>query len=210
VFIEKQFPSDLSYGSSIGPEFKTTVTESKSGAENRNANWSTPLRKADVSFKVRTQDQLDTLLAWFRIAKGKANAFRFKDWSDYKSSSSDNNTSFLDQPIGTGTGALLTFQLKKTYDIGGFQAVENIVKPVVGSVMIGVNGVQKTETTHYTVNYITGIVTFITAPPNTQAVTAGYEYDIPARFDTDELSANLYDYKIASAHAPIVQTRDFN
>jgi hypothetical protein len=34
----------------------------------------------DTSFV--SQDQLDVLLAFFRICKGRANGFRFKDWSD--------------------------------------------------------------------------------------------------------------------------------
>jgi len=55
------------------------------------------------------------------------------------------------------------------------------------TLLVYVNGVLQTLTTHYTVslNNTTPTITFVTAPTNTYPVTATYEYYMPVRFDGD-------------------------
>lgn len=209
MFIEAQFPQDLSYGSSGGPSYKTTLTETRSGVETRNADWASPRRKFNAAYNVRTLQQLDILLSWFHVCNGRANGFRFKDWTDYRSGPLANSPTSTDVAIGNGTGSKTVFQLYKTRSVGGQLKTMTVYKPVFGTVLIAVNGVQKTETTHYTVNYTNGAVTFITAPPNGQPVTAGFEYDVPVRFDTDDLSdLNAIDFNVFAANVPLIEIRD--
>jgi len=107
---------------------------------------------------------------------------------DYKSKGPRDPIQFTDQRIGTGTGALTTFQLSKTYTSGLSPYVRHIKKPVEGTVVVGVNGVQ---TTNFTVNTTTGVVTMGVAPGNGLAVTAGFQFDVPVRFENDSLQINL-------------------
>jgi len=64
------------------------------------------------------------------------------------------------------------------------------------------------QSSGYTLNLTTGIVTFSAAPGSGVAVSADYEFDVPVRFDTDKLAAradgpNIYVWD----SIPIVETR---
>lgn len=206
TFINSQFPM-ANFGSSGGPSYKTSVTASVSGGESRNGHWSLAKREFDAAFQVRTQTDLDTIIKWFHACRGKLHSFRFKDWGDYKSCSPNSSVSVTDQGIGTGDAVETIFQLVKSYTVGSQTQTLNITKPVSGTVLIAIDGVTKTETTHYTIDYSTGIVTFLTAPGNALSVTAGYEYDLECRFDTDSLSASIDDYNIYSSSIPIIEVK---
>jgi uncharacterized protein (TIGR02217 family) len=204
-FHEVQFPPSISYGSRGGPKFSTSIITVSNGAEQRNVNWSKARASYDASCGVKTQLELHDLITFFRARQGKAYGFRFKDWSDFKSVDPNTATTDIDQVIGTGTGALTTFQLKKNYISGPTTFVRDIKKPVSGTVKISVNNVS--QPTGWTVDTTTGIVTFTVAPGNGLLVKAGYEFDVPVRFDTDELSISLDDYNIGSTSVPIVEVR---
>jgi uncharacterized protein (TIGR02217 family) len=198
-FVETRFPEDISYGSSGGPEFNTDIVDLSSGHEQRNANWSASRAKYNVAHGIKTQTQLDALIAFFRARRGKAVGFRFKDWTDYTA---------VNQILGTGDGANVTFSLRKVYSSGGVNHYRDITKPVTGTVKIYVNSVLKTVTTDYTINMNTGVITFVSAPPNGQDVTADFEFDVPVRFDTDKLNASINNYNSMSWNdIPLVEVR---
>lgn len=46
-----------------------------------------------------------------------------------------------------------------------------------------------------------------TIPQTGEDVTAGYEFDVPCRFDTDKLSVNLAFYKAGTARVPIIEIK---
>lgn len=184
AFHDIRFPDEISYGASGGPEFQTSIVTVKSGQESRNQNWSQSRIKWDVSTAVRDRSDLNQLIAFFRAREGRAHGFRFKDWTDFTGTQ---------QNIGTGTGVQTTFQLTKTYNDGLITKVRNITKPVTGTVRIYLNGVE--QFSGFTVGVTTGIVTFTVAPGAGVAVTATYEFDIPARFDTDQLKVNIQGYE---------------
>lgn len=180
AFHEVQFPNDIAYGATGGPEFATSVVATASGYEQRNINWSAARGRWDVASGLKKQTQLDTLIAFFRARKGRAHAFRFKDWTDYKATA---------QALGTGNGTITTFQLIRTYSSGGSTDVRTITKPVVGTVKVYLAGVQ--QMSGWSVNTTTGIITFSTAPGNGVAVAADYEFDVPVRFDTDRMAVTI-------------------
>jgi uncharacterized protein (TIGR02217 family) len=209
-FIEApRFPDDISYGSRGGPGWSTTVVETDSGSESRNQRWSYPRHEFDVSYGVNTLVRLENLLNFFHVVAGKAVGFRYKDWMDFKSCSRTATPAAADCAIGTGTGALATFQLAKTYTQGAYTRSRKILKPISGTVLVAVAGTTKTETTHYTINYTTGLVTFTAGniPTTGQAVTAGFEFDVPCRFDTDKLSVNINDYNSGAAQVPLIELK---
>ncbi|MEQ1788836.1 MAG: DUF2460 domain-containing protein [Rickettsiales bacterium] len=177
AFHEVQFPPKIAYGASGGAEFNTSISTSFAGFEQRNVNWQKARGKWDVSTGLKTKTDMDTLQAFFRSRYGKAYGFRFKDWSDYQA---------VGQNIGTGNGILTTFQLTKTYASGAYSYVREIKKPVSGTVKIYLNSIL--QSSGYSVDYSTGLITFTVAPSTGVLVSADFEFDVPVRFDTDALT----------------------
>jgi uncharacterized protein (TIGR02217 family) len=198
AFVEVQFPTDISYGSSGGPEYATDIVATNSGYEQRNINWAQARARYNVAHGVKTKAQLDALIAFFRARKGRAHGFRFKDWTDYQTATAEN--------IGTGNGVITQFQLVKRYVSGGVTELRTIKKPVSGTVQIFKNGVL--QAAGVAIDTTTGIVTFTTAPAASQAITASFQFDVPVRFDTDKLSATLDAYGVHSwLDIPLVEIR---
>ena len=196
-FVETRFPADISYGSGGGPEYSTDIILMASGHEQRNINWSAARARYNVAHGVKTQAQLDALIAFFRARKGRAYGFRFKDWTDFK---------VTGQVIGTGNASVTAFPLRKTYSNGSVNEERIITKPVNGSVAVYLNGVL--QNSGWSVNTATGIVTFSSAPGNGVIVSADFEFDVPVRFDTDRLSATLDAYGVNSwLDIPLVEIR---
>lgn len=177
AFHEIQFPPKIAYGAAGGPEFNTTVTTTFAGFEQRNVNWLKSRGRWDISTGIKHKADMDAVIAFFRARYGKAYGFRFKDWSDYQG---------IGQNIGTGNGTQTAFQLKKTYVSGAGSYIRDIRKPVSGSISIYLNSVL--QSSGYTIDYPTGIVTFASAPGNGVLVAADYEFDVPVRFDTDQIN----------------------
>jgi uncharacterized protein (TIGR02217 family) len=186
-FHEVRFPDDIAYGSVGGPEYSTDVVITAGGFEQRNINWQSARAVYNIENGVKTQTQLNGLLAFFRARKGMAYGFRFKDWADYSATS---------QQIGVGDGANKTFQLVKTYVSGGVTESRDVKKPVDNSVYIYMDNVL--QTSGVAVNSATGVVTFTIAPANDAVITADFQFDVPVRFNSDRLSATLDSYGVHS------------
>lgn len=186
-FVEVQFPADISYGSSGGPEYATDIVASQSGYEQRNVNWEQARARYNVAHGVKTKTQLDTLIAFFRARKGRAYGFRFKDWTDFTTGN---------ESLGTGDGITTQFQLAKWYTSGAVSEKRLITKPVAGTVQVYKNAVL--QTSGVSVNTTTGVVTLTPAPAVGVAIAASCQFDVPVRFDTDRLSAQLEAYGIHS------------
>jgi uncharacterized protein (TIGR02217 family) len=129
---------------------------------------------------------------FFNARLGPAHGFRYKDPVDFTTDPavsipadfiSGSTPAFDDVIIGTGDGSQVAFQMIRKYTSGGVTRNRNITKPYA-PLKSGVDGVEKTEDTDYTVDYTTGIITYATPPPDTDDVTAGCEFHVPCRFDT--------------------------
>lgn len=196
-FHEVQFPPDISYGAAGGPGYSTTVVTTISGHERRNANWAAARGKWNVAHGLKNRDQVATLIAFFRARRGRATGFRFKDWTDYQA---------FAEILGVGDGTTKTFQLVKRYASGPEIDVRTIAKPVAGSVKIYRDGVQAGS--GWTIDTATGLVTFTTAPAAGVQVTADFEFDVPARFDTDQMDLTIETYHLGTwGQIPIVEIR---
>lgn len=184
-FHDVLFPVDISYGMTGGPTYKTDVTELVSGYEQRNNVWTNGRCQYNVSHGLKNSTQVTTLLNFFRARKGKAYSFRFKDWSDYKVTAG---------AIGTGDAATTVFQLVKLYTSGTTTETRTITKPVSGTLKIYLAGVE--QPSGWSCDYTTGLVTFTSAPGSSVAITATFDFEVPVRFDTDEmnLSVDLPNY----------------
>ena len=192
MFLESpRFPDDIALESSGGPRFSTSLIVTGSGTEYANRNWLEPLRSWNIGSSIKEEQDIYLIYDFFMAVGGPANTWRFKDWTDYRSGPPTEKVAItaLDQAIGTGTGSLTTFQLKKTYTKGALSTVRTIAKPVTGTVLVAVNSVP--QSSGWSVNTTTGIVTFTTPPANGLAVTAGFEFDIPCRFEDDFMEQAL-------------------
>ena len=196
AFHEIRFPTAISFGSTGGPERRTEIVELASGHEERNTPWAHSRRRYDAGYGVRTRDDLHEVIAFFEARRGRLHGFRFKDHADYKSCPPLRAVTPLDQAIGIGDGATDSFQLVKTYASGSESYTRTIAKPVSGTVRVAVAGIEKDPNTDFTVDLATGLVTFgfSAIPASGAEVTAGFEFDVPVRFDTDRLDIRLSDF----------------
>ena len=191
AFVETpRFPEIISSQSKFGPGFNTSVARNLGGYEVRNANWTYPLHEGDVSH-IRTQAQLDDLLAFFHHVAGMQNGFRFKCFNDYD----------VDATQGTTVNLTTeTYQLYKTRTFGAVSSAWKVSKPVSGTVTVNGGG-------SWSVDYTTGIITHIGSPVIAPTSWTG-EFDFPVRFNTDKMlpqwvSFELYDWSAI----PIIELR---
>ncbi len=204
TFHEIRFPTALAFHSTGGPERKTEIVTLGSGFAERNAVWANSRRRYDAGYGVRSLGDLHAVIAFFEARQGRLYGFRFKDGSDFKSCAPDGSASPFDQALGTGDGHATVFQLAKAYPSGPASWTRVIAKPVAGTVRVAVAGVERMS--GFTVDTTTGLVTFAAAPTGT--LTAGFEFDVPVRFDTDRLSINLSSFAAGEIPSiPLVEIR---
>jgi uncharacterized protein (TIGR02217 family) len=205
-FHEVRFPDAISRGARGGPERRTQVVELVSAHEERNASWANSRRRYDVAYGVRRGDDLAAVVAFFEARNGRLHGFRFKDWADHKSCLPSGHPSPLDQPLGTGNGERTVFQLVKRYTSGAQSWTRTITKPVAGTVRIARGGTEQVD--GWSVDATTGLVTFDSSPAEGVTVTAGFEFDVPVRFDTDTLDVTLDIERLGSiASIPLLEIR---
>ncbi|MDF0600936.1 DUF2460 domain-containing protein [Psychromarinibacter sp. C21-152] len=207
-FHEVRFPASLSFGSVGGPERRTEIVTLANGYEERNSPWAHALRRYDAGVAMRSLDDVETLIAFFEARQGQLYAFRWKDWSDFKSCAASAEPGFEDQEIGVGDGVTTEFQLSKRYASGGHAYLRPIKKPVAGTVRVGVQRLPLTETVDYALDVDTGVVRFFEAPEQDAIVYAGFEFDVPVRFDTDRIQVSVASFKAGDVPSvPIVEVR---
>lgn len=161
-FHDTLFPIDISKGCRGGPMWSTRVTTTSGGFEARNAEWSNARGKWNVGFGVRSDADLNALIAFFNARQGKAYAFRFRDPLDNLVTSTAIQTN--------ASGAV---QLAKLYTSGGVTWTRFITLPVSGTI---------TGIPEGAVSLTTGIVTGYAA-----GTVVSFRFDCRCRFDTDYL-----------------------
>ena len=208
AFHEIRFPANLSFGSVGGPERRTEIVTLANGFEERNTPWAHSRRRYDAGVGLRSLDDVETLIAFFEARTGQLHGFRWKDWSDFKSCAPSMTPSALDQPIGIGDGVTTVFRLQKTYVSGLQSYVRPIRKPVSGSVCVAVAHDPKVEGFEYSLNVEAGVVSFVVAPDIGTRLTAGFEFDVPVRFDTDAIRTSVSSFQAGDVPTvPIVEIR---
>ncbi len=197
-FSDIRFPESIAYGSSGGPLFSTDIVTTESGHERRNSNWSVARARYNVAHGVKTKQQMDALIAFFRARKGRALGFRFKDWSDYQC---------MNEQLAIGDGSTTQFQMVKHYASGDDIQIRKITRPTIDNFTIYIN--QQTLSSGYILDNSTGIITFDTAPATASVITADFEFDVPVRFDSDAMETSLDAYGIHSwANISLIEIRE--
>ncbi len=193
AFHEVRFPTAISRRSTGGPERRTEIVTLGSGAEERNSRWADSRRRYDAGLGIVTLDEIHAVIEFFEERRGRLHGFRWKDHADFKSAPPLQSVGDADQSIGVGDGVVDQFQLVKDYGTGTTRYARTVTKPVAGTVVVAVDGTPQSEGGDFTVDAATGAVTFQpgSVPANGAAVTAGFEFDVPVRFETDLLEINL-------------------
>ncbi|WP_436640020.1 phage distal tail protein, Rcc01695 family [Microbaculum sp. FT89] len=207
-FHEIRFPADVSRGSTGGPERRTQVVALASGHEARNQQWAESRRRYDAGTGIKDADALHAVITFFEERRGRAHGFRWKDWADYKSCAPLAVPTPADQAIGTGDGVETEFQLVKVYGAAHLPWTRTIAKPVAGTVRVAVAGIELAPVTDFAVDVTTGRVAFVSPPEVDASVTAGFEFDVPVRFDTDVIGVDLASVRHgAIPQIPVVEIR---
>ncbi|WP_299693212.1 DUF2460 domain-containing protein [uncultured Tateyamaria sp.] len=207
-FHDVRFPASLSFGSVGGPERRTEVVTLANGFEERNTPWAHSRRRYDAGLGMRSLDDIETLIAFFEARMGQMYGFRWKDWSDFKSASASAVPTFRDQDIGLGDGEQQSFQLLKTYRSGDQSYARPIAKPVSGTVRVGLENDEMQEGVDYEVDLTTGFVTFAHPPDVDVIVKAGFEFDVPVRFETDRIQTSVASFQAGEVpNVPVIEVR---
>jgi len=157
---------------------------------------------------MRSLDDIELLIAFFEARQGQLYGFRWKDWSDYKTCRASEAVGFQDQIVAYGDGETTQFQLNKSYQSGDAVYVRPVKKPVLGTVKAGVQGQELFEAIDWEVDTLTGMITFATPPAENAAVSAGYEFDVPVRFDTNRIATSVASFQAGEVpNVPIVEVR---
>lgn len=207
-FHEVRFPLDVSIKGRGGPQRRTEVVITGSGREERNARWADARRKYDAGYGVKSLADLAAIVAFFEERRGRLTGFRWRDRLDDRSCAPGGTPGPLDQSIGVGTGSTATFQLTKTYGASFAPYRRPIAKPVLASVLVAVAGSAVVLGVDADCDVSTGLVTFKPGkvPPAGAAITAGYRFDVPVRFDTDELTIDLAAFQAGDVpHIPLIE-----
>jgi uncharacterized protein (TIGR02217 family) len=210
AFHDILFPLDIALKSAGGPERRTEIVALGSGREERNARWAHSRRRYDAGYGIKTFDALSEVVAFFEERRGRLHGFRWRDRLDHASAAPGVAVTALDQVIGLGDGVTTQFALSKTY--GGLHApyTRPIAKPVPGSVRVAAGGGEVEEGDAFTLDAATGVVTFLEGyvPDVGEAVTAGFLFDVPVRFDTDYLEVDLSAFAAgAIPKIPVVEIK---
>lgn len=207
-FHEIRFPASLSFGSVGGPERRTEIVTLANGFEERNSPWAHSRRRYDAGVGLRSLDDVEALIGFFEARRGQLFGFRWKDWADYRSCGAKQSVQSDDQGLGFGDGVQTVYPLVKTYRSGEETYVRPIAKPVAGTVRVALDGQPRIESIDWSFDAATGLVTFSTPPAPGVIVTAGYEFDVPVRFDTDRIQTSVASFKAGDVPSvPVVELR---
>jgi uncharacterized protein (TIGR02217 family) len=193
-FHDVLFPLAVSFGATGGPERRNEIVRLMSGREKRNARSAHAMRHYDVGTGLRSVEDLYDVMQFFEARRGSLSGFRFRDPFDMRSGRPGDQPAAQDQQIGVGDGVATAFQLIKKYGVGEDAYLRPVTRPVAGSVLLAVAGAELAAS-DFVVDGSTGQVTLDAAPADGAVVTAGFEFHVPVRFDTDRIEASLATFR---------------
>ena len=207
AFHDERFPVNIGRGARGGPERRTQIVELASGVEERNASWARSRRRYDVSYGIRRADDLAAVVGFFEARNGRLHGFRFKDWADYKSSIPSRAVDASDQLLGEGNGEQRHFRLRKRYGGEALGYWRPITRPVQDTVRVALDGAEAFE--GWSIDHATGIISFDVAPGAGVEVSAGFEFDVPVRFDQDVMDVVLDFERTGTIQSiPLIELRE--
>jgi uncharacterized protein (TIGR02217 family) len=179
-FHDVNFPSRLKFNVSGGPEMRVDVTRLSSGHERRNKRWSAPLRRYLISVGQRPLDEIQVLTAFFEARSGPLHGFRFRDPFEHSTAVLNQNVSANDVEIGIGNGVTTDMNLI----LGNGRQVTH---PIEESLRVAINGLE--ISTGFSFDQSSQKLIFDQAPASGETISAGFQFDVPVRFENEQLVA---------------------
>jgi uncharacterized protein (TIGR02217 family) len=198
AFHKVRFPLDVALGARGGPERATDIVTLQSGREERNARWAQSRRRYNAGYGIKSRADMQAVLDFFEERRGRFHSFLWRDGLDHSSNGP--------QALGTGDGTTTELQLVKKYGASFDPYLRPVTKPVAETVSVFVDA---STTDAFTVDDLTGIVTFDAAPGVGAVLAASFEFDVPVRFDIDRLDIELTGFDAAEAPSiPLIEVRE--
>ena len=210
AFDDISFPLALGQDAKVTPSFSTSIAVTASGFERRTSVWADARLRFDVGPGVRSEADIGVLLAFFRARRGAGRGFRLADPTDFSSNGLVGTPTAGDQEIGVGDGVASQFALVKSYgtatdDPGAVQR-RRITRPRPGSVLVSVG---RTVMPAGWALAEGGVISFTTPPAAGAVVRAGFLFDVPVRFDGDQLEISGAAFAAGEAPSvPLIEVRE--
>ncbi|RFC64228.1 TIGR02217 family protein [Fulvimarina endophytica] len=206
AFSEERFPLRIGFGASGGPERRVEIVRLSTGFEHRNQRGAHGFRRYDAGSGVRSLADLSEVTAFFEARRGSLVGFRFRDPMDWHTGPFGRAPGGFDVFLGTGDGERRRFDLVKRYGTGPDAYVRPIAKAVAEGLRVAVGG---TELSGGFMLEAGGGAILLDAPPEPRAVvSAGFAFDVPVRFDTDQLLVNVTAFEAGEIPSiPLIEVR---
>lgn len=206
-FHDVRLPVRLAYGSTAGLERQTEIASMASGFEQRNSRWAHAKRKYNIAAGPRPIGELINLLQFFEARGGRLYGFRWQDKFDFQSCELGRTIRAVDQTCLPLDKVGVQFQLQKTYTSGATIMTRSITKPIASSVVVAVAG-RALAPNAFTLDALSGKIRLASAAANPALVTAGYQFDVPVRFDIDQLEIEYTAHDAGRINAiPLIELR---
>jgi len=193
VFVER--------GALGGPGFKTNVTTSDSGDEQRNQEWTRTRGEWDISYGVlRMEDDglvelaVEEIRDFYYMRRGALRSFLFKDWTDFKIGDPVTPTDVTAQVIADGDDTTGPFQVVKLYNDGIAPDFNRIINKIVsGTLTVYNDATELFDPADYTITAL-GAITLNAAllstggagPGGVHQLKVNAEFNVPVRFDEND------------------------
>jgi hypothetical protein len=212
MFHEISFPQAISRGATAKAMSRTKLITGLSGKEHVSRRWSNQLREWDAARGIKDNDDFELVRAFHVVMEGRFGQFRFRDFSDYI---------IRNQTLDISAGGT-SFQIIKTYRADTLTKDRTIFKPGNGTIDLYLNGARvylaenaalwgseefggSESPVGMSIDYTTGIITTDTVlDPLTDVLTIlRGEFDVPARFGSDELTVKAMVGELAWEYGEI-------
>jgi len=190
AFLEERISVNIQHGFSYEDDYTVQITRTSGGNEYRHLIHPYPIRTFTVRYIADRADVYTEVANLYHKVYGKFAGFRAKVLDDFSTNGGFLAPTHTDEVLVYQDGFI--YQLVKRYGGTGNQIflglpTRTIYKPVGGTVKVGVNGVDTLAadpTYPWSVDYTTGMITFVNDMTGL-TITAGCEFDIPVRFDSN-------------------------
>ena len=189
MFLEERISVEIRYENNYSDDYAVEIIQTGGSSDAKASEYRRlvhpfPMRRFSVAYQLDRDEMFEEVLALYHRAYGKFAGFRAKHFDDFSTAPNHRAApSAFDQELVLISSGVYQLQKKYGTDKAGLSfgyPVRTIYKPVTGTVKAAVNG---TPTTAFTVNTVTGQVTFTAPPATNAAVTGGCEFDMPVRFN---------------------------
>lgn len=187
-------PAEIEQDAQFDLTRRTEIVELANGHEERNTPQAHHRRRITLSYGADDAAKIRKVRDAWAVCLGPVHAFRFKDWSDYKTSADGVAPASSDQLLGSGDGVVVDFPLSATVSYGAASYTHPISAPVSGTVLVEVDAVAQVEGVDFTVDYDTGNITFAAPPALGLEVRAGCRFDVWVRFQNEAFTLSHLIY----------------